>query len=187
MPERTVGTKNYYEPRLSILLHNISPVDADVIKAWKEGITTYYKDVDMHVVDSMSARKTNGKIHLDFYLPVSFRQKDYFVSVIVTDYQAIHSPVSNIIMHRKLSTCKHSEGCYLFNKCLQSRLNLVGSTFGEVTQHSGNAKCFESVIFLSDQSITALQQHQLTTKQLSPTNIDFVIGSVHLEISYPYP
>ena len=184
--DRAVSISNHYEPRLSILLHNVSPVDADVIKAWKEGITTC-NDVDIHVVDSMASKEADGKMQLDFYLPVSVLQKDYTASVIVIEFETLHSPVFTVMMHRKLSSCQLSDSHYLISKCLQSQLNMVSSTFGGVTRHSGNAKYFESVIILSDQSISALQQHQLTIKQLSPTNIDFIIGALHIEISYPYP
>ena len=184
--KHAVNTSNY-EPRLSILIHNVTPVDAVVMKAWKEAITTCDDKVYMHVVDSIAGRETDGKLQLDFYLPVSFLQDNYYVSVISSNYEAVRSPVSAVVMHKNLNNCKISANYYSFNQCFQPQPNPVCSTLGEITQHSGNADCFESVIILSDQSMSALQHHQVTTRQLSSTNVDFIIGSFHVEISYPYP
>ena len=187
LEKHAVDRSSYNEPRLSILIHNVPPVDTVVLKAWKEAITTFDDKVNIHVVDSMAGRETNEKIQLDFYLPAGFLQEDYCVSVILSNYKAVRSPNSAILMHKKLNNCKVSENYYSFNQCFQPQPNPVGSTFGEVTQHSGSADNFESVMSLSDQSVSALQHHQLTTKQISSTNIDFIIGSFHIEISYPYP
>ena len=52
LDDRAVSISSHHGLRLSILLYNVSPVDADVIKAWKGGITTC-NDVDIQVVDSL--------------------------------------------------------------------------------------------------------------------------------------
>ena len=184
LEKHAFNMSSYNEPRFSILIHNVPPIDAVVLKAWKAAIITRDDKVNVHVVDSIAGRETNEKIQLDFYLPVSFLQEDYCVSVILTNYGAV--PVSAILMHKKLNNCEVSENHYSFNQCFQSQPNPVSPTFGEVTQHSGSADSFESVLSLSNQSVSALH-HQLTTRQLSSTNIDFIIGSFHIEISYPYP
>ena len=90
-------------------------------------------------------------------------------------------------MHKSLSNCEATENHYSFNQWIQSQPNPVSSTFSEITCHSGNADCFKSVMVLSDQSMSELQHNKLTTKQLSTTKVDFVIGHYHKEISYPYP
>ena len=187
LDKHAADTSIYIEPRLSILIHNVLPADKVVMKVWKEVIATCDDNVHVHVIDCIAGREINGITQLDFFLPVNLPKKDYYASIIVSDYESVYSPVSSVLMHKSLNDCEATENCYLFNQWIQSQPNPVSSTFGEITCHSGNADCFESVMVLSDQSMSALQHNQVTTKQLLTTKVDFVIGHYHKEISYPYP
>ena len=174
-----------YEYRISILVHNVSPVDTVVMKTWKEIITA--NDFHVHVVDSMAGTETNGKTQLNFFSPVSFLQNNYHVSIILSYYKAVNTVDSVVLMHTHLSNCKSTENNYLFSQCIRSQPDPVCSTFGKVIQHSGSVDHFESVIVLSDQSMSALEHSKIITDKITAAKIKFIIKNFLIEISYPYP
>ena len=170
----------FSEPRVSILVHNLAPVNVTVLKVWSDIQSSCIDDV--HVISTIAKQIIDGKMYYEFFVPVSLIKKDCQLTVISFD---LNGEIR--MVHDKLTSCKITDVSYSFNQHVESHCNPSNLDFGTVLQHSGNADCFESVVSLSEQSMHALEHHQMTTLQLATTKIKVVIGDKFLEISYPYP
>ena len=168
------------EPRIAILIHNLGPVDAKVLKVWANIQTSCIDNV--HVISSIAKRSTDGKIWYEFFIPMSLTKKAHYITIVFFDLE------SGIrIAHGKLSAYKITEISYQFTKQIKRRFTPGYQGFGTILQHSGNSSCFESIIGLSDQSMHSLEHHHMATSLSALSRVRFIIGALFIEIHYPYP
>ena len=131
---------------------------------------------EVHVIDTFDGSMIDKKLRLDFFAPISFLQEDYCIAL------AFRGDL--ILDHGKLERSKMANK-YLFNQMTPSYTESLLS-LGVLLQHSGNDSNFETVISLSDQNMSALQDHQLTTEQCSDTTVRIKINECFSDIVYPY-
>ena len=172
------------EPRVSILIHKLDPVgDAKVLKVWSSIQSSCIDNV--HVISSIAKQNIDGKLTYgvyEFFVPVNFTKKDCYLSIISSNLDGEVKMV-----HKRFSDSKIMGISYSFNQLIKCRCNPGDLDFGTVLQHSGNTSCFESVISLSEQSMHALEHHQMTTSLSTTSKFKVIIGNLFMEIPYPYP
>ena len=168
------------EPRVSILIHNLGPVNAKVLKVWSNIQSSCIDNV--HVISSIAKENIDGKTRYEFFVPMSLIKKDRHLTIITSNFEGAVRMV-----HGKLRNCKIMDIAYSFNQHVKCRCTPVDLDFGTILQHSGNTSCFESVISLSEQSMHALEHHQMTTSLSTTSKVKVIIGKLFIEISYPYP
>ena len=170
------------EPRILILIHNLAPIDAMVLKVLSDIRSSCIDDV--HVISAIAKRNTDGKLNYEFFVPISFVKKDYHFTIISF---TLRSEIR--MVHNKLINCKFTEASYSFSQYFHMKFHHTPSDkdFETLLQHSGNTSCFESIISLSERSMHTLECHQITTSQSTTTKFKIVIGKHFIEISYPYP
>ena len=169
------------EPRVSILIHKLSPVDdAKVLKVWSSIQSSCIDNV--HVISSIAKQNIDGKVSYECFIPVNLTKEDCHLTIISSN---LDSEVR--MAHKRLSDCKIMGISYSFNQLVKCRCNPGDLDFGTVLQHSGNTSCFESTISLSEQSMHALEHHQMTTSLLTTSKVGVIIGKLSMEIPYPYP
>ena len=144
---------------------------------------------DIHVIDCLAGSETDGKLKLNFFVPQSFAEEGYqltagcFVMTHV-DMQPVNVPT--MVMHGNLSDFWAPDFTYCF-KQLQSRLAAPESRFGKIIQHSGDGDRFESVVSLSDSTMSALEKHNIDLQRVSNSEIKVSCGNHSIRISYPHP
>ena len=168
------------EPRVSVLIHKLGPVDTNVLKVWSSIQSSCINNV--HVISSIAKQNIDGKVSYEFFIPVSLTKEDCHLTIISSN---LDSEVR--MMHDKLGSCKVMGISYSFNQLIKCHCSPSDLDFGTVLQHSGNTTCFESVISLSEQSMHALEHHQMTTSLLTTSKVKVIIGNLFMEIPYPYP
>ena len=168
------------EPRISILIHNLGPVDAKVLKVWSSIQSSCIDNV--HVISSIAKQNIDGKIRYEIFVPVSFTKEDHHLTIIASNTEGTVRMV-----HSKLRNCKIMDISYSFNQHVECRGTPGDLDFGTILQHSGNTSCFESIISLSEQSMHALEHHQMTTSLSTTSKVKVIIDNIFIEISYPYP
>jgi len=144
---------------------------------------------DIHVIDCLAGSETEGKLTLNFFVPQTFAEDGYQLTAgcfVLThvDMQPVNIPT--MVMHGKLSDFWAPEFTYSF-KQLQSRLASTESTFGRVIQHSGDGDRFESVVSLSDATMSALEKHNIDLQRISDSEIKVGCGNHNIKIAYPHP
>ena len=171
------------ETRFSILIHKLPADDAQVIKAWK---VLSYKCMDnVHVVSDIVGHEGSKELKLTFFVLEAYLKEDYNVAVILSN-GSTNTPI--ILLHEKLSCCGVTDNCYMMNQITSHQHNILlhQTVLGTVLQHSGNAANFETILSLSDQAMSALEHHPITTEQINNTTIKIIISHYSIEITYPY-
>lgn len=137
-------------------------------------------NAEFHVIDTFDASVTDKKLRIEFFAPISFLQEDYCISLAFCG--------DLILAHGKIERSKIAYNKYLFNQMRPSCTteSLTPLSLGVVLQHSGNDSSFETVISLSDRSISTLQDHQLTTEQCSDTIVRIKVNDCFSDVVYPY-
>ena len=133
---------------------------------------------EVHVIDTFDGIMIDKKLRIYFFAPISFLQEDYCISLAFCgDF---------ILDHGKLERSKMANK-YLFNQMRPLYTeSLTPLSLGVVLQHSGNDSSFETVISLSDQSMSTLQDHQLTTERCSDTTVRIKVNDCFSDVVYPY-
>ena len=169
------------EPRMSILIHKLGPVDDAKVLRVLSSIQSRCID-NVHVISSIAKQNIDGKIRYEFFIPVSLTKKDRHLTIISS---SIEGEVR--MVHSKLSNCKITDISYSFNQQVKCHCNPGDLEFGTILQHSGNTSCYESIISLSEQSMHALECHPMTTSLSTTSKVKVIIGNLFMEIPYPYP
>ena len=103
-------------PRVSILLHNLAPVNALVLNIWSYIQISCIDNA--HVISAIASKNIDGKITYEFFVPVSIRKEYYNLAI------TFSNTVNEVrIVHEKLSNCKSMDVSYSFNqqiKCYNS-------------------------------------------------------------------
>ncbi|XP_065916565.1 uncharacterized protein [Dysidea avara] len=170
------------EPRVVALIHNVSPIDSLVMKAWEAGSSE-----DFHVIDTIARRENDGSkpmITLDFFAPTYLKKEKYNLTIVFTSIAVNRSVV---MVHKRLADCEFTDVCYSFYKCIMPLPKAGDSLLGTLLQHSGNVGNFESVISLSDQAMSVLECSHLATEQPTNKTVRIKIKDLHTDIFYPYP
>ena len=105
---------------------------------------------------------------LYFYAPQVFASKDFHITVCAYAANVFSSAV---VMKGKLADCKQLNMNYFFRKVKSSSSSKLMSNFGEVIQHFGDGDSFETVVSLSNGTMSALKKHKLDTKCISKSRM----------------
>ena len=168
------------EPRVVALIHTVAPIDSLVVKSWKAG-----SNEDFHVVDTIARREDNGdKITLDFFGSAHLLAQNYNLSVVFTNI-AVNKSV--VMVHRRLTDCEVTSVSYSFCQYISPSPKKSAAFLGSLLQHCGNVDNFESVVSLNDQSLSALENSQLTTEHPINDTVRIKIKDLCTDICYPYP
>ena len=134
---------------------------------------------EVHVIDTFDGSMTKEEMKINFFAPVNFFQEDYCITL---EFRG-----DSILGSGKMERFKIANE-HWFNQmklsCTESLLPPL--SLGVVIQHSGNDSSFETVISLSDQTMSALQDCQLTTERCSDTTIRIKVDDRFSDILYPY-
>jgi len=133
----------------------------------------FHNSIDgLHTIDDVAISVDDDKVHAHFFIPVSFSQRKYKMSLMF----------NNVPLEGHKNEMAHKN--YFFNKSIQKLpCQQSPSVLGTVIQHSGDDHHFETVIILND---PAMLSHQLTTQQCNGRTIRIAIGDYYTDISYPY-
>ena len=133
---------------------------------------------EVHVIDTFDGSMTDEKLRIYFFAPISFFQEDYCISLVFRG--------DLILDHGKIERSIFTNN-YLFNQMRPSYTeSLTPLSLGVVLRHSGNDSSFETVISLSDQSMSTLQDYQLTTERCSDTTVRIKVNDCFSDVVYSY-
>ena len=134
---------------------------------------------DVHVIDTFDGTMTDGKLRIDFFAPISYFQEDFCISLVFRGDFILDN-------YGKIERSKIASK-YLFNQMmLPYTESLTPSSLGVVLQHSGNDSSFETIISLSDQTMSNLHDYQLTTERYSDTIVRIKVNVCFSDVLYPY-
>ena len=129
---------------------------------------------DVHIIDSTAA---SHNVKLSFYAPQIFASKGYHITVIVD--------TNNVaVTKRKLADCMELNMNHFFRKARSMPSST--STFGTVIQHFGDGDSFETILSLSNDTMSALNKHKLETKCISESNMMVTCAEFSNELCYPH-
>ncbi|XP_065911531.1 uncharacterized protein [Dysidea avara] len=172
------GGVNYDEPRYAIIIHHRT-ISFNMYTVWKQ-ITSGCDD-DVHVIDCLAGSEVDGALKFDFFAPQELLSGEYTLTVISMNFNRV-VPFSVV---RTLDK-QIGETTYTFSSIVHC-LNSTQSIFGKLFQHYGDADHFESIVSLSDEALSALQEKKLSTRLSSCATLTLVAGNHSMTISYPYP
>ena len=187
---------NLLTPRFLIFVHD-SQIKPDHllqhIKGYNNELPQSTMHQDVHIIDSLNGHKTKDLIELHFYLPTSFLNKSYNVSVFgfeVCGYfdfwlQVIQYNSHSLLFTQALGAVEKMEATYIFRNTIPP-IPTPESSLGKVVRHSSNGVHFETVINLSDEALSSLQSKPLSTRNLSSSNIEIFTHSHKFVVRYPF-
>ena len=164
-------------PSFVVFLHRSSYIDLQQV--------LLSRGQDTHMIDCLAGSEIGGKLRLDFFAPQSFAEDSYQITA-CSFVLAQEVNIPTVVMHGKLADFKAPKITYQFQQ-LQSTLAAMESSFGKVIQHSGDGDQFESVVSLSDTTVSALEKQNLDIQRISDSEIKVSCGSHTIQISYPHP
>ena len=175
------GTDTVSTPSFVLFLHRASCTDLlQMLLSWGN---------DIHLIDCLAGSEIGGKLKLDFFVPPSFAEDGYRITVASFVLAAVgnqHFNMPTMVMQGKLADFRAPTVSYCFQQ-LQSRLAATEGTFGKVIQHFGDGDKFESVVSLSDATLSALEKQNIDLQRISDSEIEVSCGSHRIRISYPHP
>jgi len=168
---------DYNEPRYVVVMHQRSK-SLDMYSVWKQ--TTSSGCDNVHVIDSLAGSQVDEALRFDFFAPQDLLCGEYTATVISMDFN--HEVPFSVVKTLEKQTSVSYIFCS-FVHCPKS----TQSTFGKLFQHYGDADRFESIVSLSDEAMSALQEKKLSTRLSSCTTLTLVAGNHSIDISYSYP
>lgn len=167
---------DYNEPRYAIIIHQRSRL-LNMYSLWNQITSGCY---DVHVIDSLAGSQLDETLKIDFFAPQDLICGEYTMTVISMNFNH-EVPFSVVRTLNKQTSVTYT--FFSFVRCADS----TQSIFGKLFQHYGDADHFESIVSLSDEAMSALQEKKLSTRLSSCTTLTLVAGNHSIDISYPYP
>ena len=146
---------------------------------------------DVHIIDCLAGSKIGGNIKLDFFAPLTFARHDYYITVCcfsscVIPLLGMEAYSPTVVLHGKLADYEASHHSYLITR-VKCGAAVSPSSFGQVVQHFGDGRKFESCVLMSAATVAALQNQKLIPKQTSNSKITISCGNRNITISFPHP
>ena len=135
---------------------------------------------NVHIIDSVAG---SHNVTLYFYAPQVFASKNFHITVCAYAANVFSSAV---VMKGKLADCKQPNMNYFFRKVKSLSSSNLMSNFGEVIQHFGDGDSFETVVSLSNGTMSALNKHKLDTKCISKSSMMITCAEFSVGLCYPY-
>ena len=149
--------------------------------------------IDIYIFDSIFG---NEKGELKFYCPNSFVENGYSVTLVGFIIGGIGPPLKNsskeIVLpfrnnRRELASCRVAGISHYFQNTVPFQYSM-SSDFGTVASHSGDGDYFETVILLSDATLSKLLSGiSASTKRISSSEVKILCGNLKHSIQYPHP
>ena len=140
---------------------------------------------DIHIIDCLAGSESEGKLKLDFFVPLSFAEDGYHITA-AAFMLVMGMNIPTMVMQGKLADFRVPKVTYYFQQ-VQTKLAATESAFGKVIQHSGDGDRFESVVSLSDATVSALEKQNIDLRRITDSEIVVICGSQIIRIAYPYP
>ena len=134
---------------------------------------------DVHIIDSVAG---SHNVKLYFYAPQVFATEGFNFTVSAYGFN-VSSPV--VVMKKKLADCKQPNMNHFFRKVRSVSLNST-STFGTVIQHFGDGDTFETIVSLSNDTMSALNKYKLDTQYISESKMMITCAEFSIKLCYPY-
>ena len=159
-------------PTFTIFIHKVSCNITTDFLARSVSSFEFLGD-DVHIIDSMAG---SHNVKLSFYAPKIFASKDYHITVIADG--------CNVAVRKgKLADCTESNMNHFFRKVRS--MPSTTSKFGTVIQHFGDGDSFESIVSLSNDTMSALTHHKLDTKCISGSKMMITCAEFSIRLCYP--
>ena len=135
---------------------------------------------NVHIIDSVAG---SDNVTLHFYAPQVLASNNFHVTVCA---YGVHVLSSAVVMKGKLADCKQPNMNYFFRKVKSVSSSNSLSNFGEVIQHFGDGDSFETIVSLSNDTMSALNKHKLDTKYISKSRMMVTCAEFSVRLCYPY-
>ena len=169
-------------PSFSVFIHKLPH---DVVPDSFALLTASSSGADVHIIDSVAGSHTEGSVKLDFFAPQYLASENYRITV---NSMAGATMEQTVLMQGKLSDCSGPTASFMyFFERTETVLRTSKSMFGTFVKHFGDGDKMESILSLSESTMSALKLHKLDTKVISEAKIEVVCADLGTEISYPYP
>ena len=160
-------------PTFTIFIHSLScNIATDILVPSVSSFKMLGDDV--HIIDSIAA---SHNVKLSFYAPQILASKGYHITVIVDTCNVA-------VPKRKLADCMELNMNHFFRK--ERSMPSSTSTFGTVIQHFGDGDSFETIVSLSNGTMSALKKHKLDTKCISESKMMVTCAEFSIRLCYPY-
>ena len=149
---------------------------------------------DVHIFDCFDGIKEGNSLILTFYCPCSFVGEKYDVTLVSYTIKRMqgsqhefNAPI--VLDHKNLSSCLVSNTIsHYFQKTEVVTPHHIDSPLCSVSSHTGDGDNFETVLQFRDAALSKfVSGAQITTKQISSTEIEILCGRLKHKLCYPHP
>ena len=172
----------YMTPHFIALLHRYPSSDAQYL------CNEAMSGKDVHIFDCIDG-KVEGKIlKLNFFAPLKFIAEDYKVTLGLTCMTEDKNRIITVLPTSSVKSMQVDFMPYNFPKISQlPPLVSEASSFGQLVSHVCDGDQAHSEISLSESAMQALSIHKLSSKQISPMEIQLSCGSLQHSLAFKYP